>query len=221
MTRLTAVLLAALLTFTVTAAPAPEPKPWVTGWDKPIDPSGDCRFRGDGDKLTLTVPGNDHELDVPGGRLRAPRLLRDVAGDFIVQVRVEGDFRLSSGDGFRRAGLLLTDGETFLRVERSACRSAGETVSSVWAGHHILGQPGGGVAEHTDVALERPGYVRLARRKDQVRASYSEDGEKWTLLLPAGWKLPEKVRIGVVAEMTDSGEFKPVFDMFKLSRPGE
>jgi hypothetical protein len=49
MSRLAALLLCALVTAGMTAAPAPFPKPWITGWYKPL---GEGRFDRKGDKLT-------------------------------------------------------------------------------------------------------------------------------------------------------------------------
>jgi hypothetical protein len=117
MNRLAA-MLGALLAAAVMAAPAPRPRPatpWVTGWDKPVDPLGDCRFHREGDKLTITVPGEGHELDVGDKPLNVPRLLRDVEGDFVMQVRLGGG--CTPG---KAAGILLTDGERTVRVWKLA-----------------------------------------------------------------------------------------------------
>src|SRR5436305_683493 len=115
MRRLAAPLLC-LLAAGVAAAPAPKPRPWVDGWDRPVDWSGDCRFARAGDKLTIAVPGKGPGLDVQHGRLHAPHLLRDVKGDFVAQVRVRGDFKPAGEEGYHRAGLLITDGNLFVRV---------------------------------------------------------------------------------------------------------
>ena len=70
----------------VTAAPAPvyKPKPpvvpWVTGWDKPVDSIGDCRFDTKGDKLMISVPGR-------AGRATVPQMLREIEGDFNADFR--------------------------------------------------------------------------------------------------------------------------------------
>jgi uncharacterized protein (TIGR03067 family) len=88
---------------------------WDTCWDKPVNPAGDCRFDRKGDKLTITVPGKGHGYDIAKSGGNAPRLLRDVEGDFSVQVRVGGDFLpkdlvgKAAGSG-RMAGLFLSNG---------------------------------------------------------------------------------------------------------------
>ena len=108
------------------AAPAPiyRAKPfllWVTGWNRPVDALGDCRFEKEGDKLTITVPGAGHDFAGQVERLTAPHLLRDVEGDFSVEVRVGGQFEHKNpqnGQLRRGAGLLLSDGDKLVRFGR-------------------------------------------------------------------------------------------------------
>ena len=109
------------------AAPAPSNVPWVTGWDKPVDPDKDCKFIRDKGTLTIEVPGKDHDLGIERGLMNSPRLLRDVEGDFVAQVRVSGTFKPSQNSTsnerlpFVGAGLLLmADEKTYFRLERTA-----------------------------------------------------------------------------------------------------
>src|SRR5262249_6615698 len=122
MCRSLSVLLCALAAVLVQATPAPFPRtdrPWYTGWDRPADPRRDCRFDRKGGRLTITVPGKGHEIDLAKGRLQAPHLLRSVEGDFAVQVRVGGNFRPTGRSGYHRAGLLVTDGTIFIKFEKA------------------------------------------------------------------------------------------------------
>jgi hypothetical protein len=105
----------------VVAAPAPLPRtgPWFDGWDRPVNPLGDRRFERRGNRLSITVPGKDHEEE------RAPRLLRAVEGDFFVQVRVAGTFGDERGGrvrGTRAAGICVTDGRRVVSAVRLADR---------------------------------------------------------------------------------------------------
>src|SRR5262245_34558282 len=128
----------------VVAAPAPFPKPvkpWVTGWDTPVDPRRDCRFDRKGDKLTITVPGKGHGLYEDEG---APRLLREVGGDFGVQVRVDGNFGHDPAGrprGFRGAGICVTDGRWFVSVTRTAF--LGGNLAPRWLRVRFHGEDGG------------------------------------------------------------------------------
>src|SRR5262245_49665374 len=125
MNRLAALLLlcALVAVAAVVGAPAPLPSPsrvWTARWDEAVDPVGGCRFDRTGEKLTITASGKGHEHDLVKRRLNAPCLLRDVAGSFVVQVRVGGDFRSAgkTADKGWRAGLVVADGDNLILVER-------------------------------------------------------------------------------------------------------
>ncbi len=61
------------------AAIVPQPplkKPSIA-WNPPVDPDGDCKFVESGGKLTIAVPGKDHDLGAERGRMkRAPPVVR-------------------------------------------------------------------------------------------------------------------------------------------------
>jgi regulation of enolase protein 1 (concanavalin A-like superfamily) len=197
MHRFAVLLLCALLAVAGgVAAPAPLSRPsevWSTGWDRPVDPVGDCRFERKGDKLTLTVPARE-------GRKTPPRLLRDVEGDFVVQVRV-----CPSG---HRAGLVLTGGLILFCFERSDGPVPLVVTNLRKTRSYREGPP-----------LAKPAYLQLTRQDDLLRVAYSEDGKAWIYLRTRFVikPLPQGLKVGVVAEATAEGTFKAVFDQWKLS----
>jgi regulation of enolase protein 1 (concanavalin A-like superfamily) len=204
MHRLAALLFccALLAVAAVMAAPAPFPRatrqagPWVDGWDRPVDPVGGSRFDRQGSKLTITVPGPGREFNVLAGRLTAPRLLRDVPDDFILQVRISGDFRdFGQGVEYREAGILLTDGKQFLPVGRTTRLEMFPPL--------------------------KPIYFRLRHQGKTLRIAVSEDGKQWEKgavpLLLEGWG---PLKVGVYAAATTAGTFTATFDEFKLTPLG-
>ena len=210
------------------AAPVPQMKPFETGWDKPVDPDGDCKFRRDKDVLTIELPGKDHDLGIERNRMNAPRLLRDVEGDFIVEVRVSGEFRPSSDStaaerlAFVGAGLLLMNGDkTYVRLERAALRN-GDIVRTYanWElrenGQWVLiGNAG------IKPLKGKETFLRLERQGDKILGSISEDSKEWQTLAPIEVKLPAKIKIGVAACTTSSEPFAPRFDRFQLKQKSE
>jgi regulation of enolase protein 1 (concanavalin A-like superfamily) len=198
------------------AAPTPFPKilrspiPWVTGWDKPVDPVGGCRFDRKGDRLTITVPGKEHFLVVEKGQLDAPRLLRDVSGDFVVQVRVA--LRSPARKGYCAASILLTDGATIFWVElrNDGCYSVSWGLISEMARGYCSSNLPPGV----------PIYLRLERRGGDLTSKVSSDGKAWSQEHKwARFNFGRKLKVGVMAETFADGTFQAVFDEFSLSRP--
>ena len=48
----------------------------------PVDPLKDCKFTLDGGKLTVTAGKGDHDLSVQNKEMNAPRVLKEIEGDF-------------------------------------------------------------------------------------------------------------------------------------------
>jgi serine/threonine-protein kinase len=205
-------------------------------WGDPIDPRGDCTFAAEGDRLTVTVPAGVHNL-VPfgldgGGQFGkrheswdnqdAPRLLREVEGDFAAQVKLvdfppRPDERWPDLDESAQGGGLLVwqDGEHFLQL-RGGRAGDGTPKSSeprgtawCWAGGKLLCDKGG----------EAHPYLRVARRGRTLACDTSQDGKTWrTLATVAGWDLPPKLRVGVVAINSAPRPFTSTFEGYRLGR---
>jgi hypothetical protein len=218
MPRLAALLLSALAALVTTATPAPEPKPWVTGWDKPVDELGNCTFRREGERLAISIPKDD--LDPSMGY--SFHLLRAVEGDFVADVRVSGDFQADARSEdepcLHAAGLLLLGPQ---------CQEAG----IIWSvfddsqkGSDVRAYVLAGGEYHSQKCKEEsppsqePIRLRLERRGSRMAGWYSKDGIRWTRVKSFPAKLSQKVKVGVVAQVVGSG-FQPEFDHFKLSRP--
>jgi len=194
---------------------------FAAGWDKPVDPDGDCKIVPDKEALTIEAPGKRHDL-AGEGAMNAPRLLRDVTGDFTAQVRVGGDFKPTGpstapgGLPFVGAGLvLIADDRTFVRLERAALDRNGATDPYVnwevrangrqqWAGTAKLGPD------------DQTAYLRLRRLGDRIFPGFSPDGKTWTEMPSQALVLPASVKLGVAAVTSSAAEFKPRFDDFLL-----
>src|SRR5262249_44076954 len=66
--------------------PATPPEDWLAHWGTVVDPDGDCRFSASRTILKVKVPGQAHVF-AGGERTNAPRVVREVRGDFMVQVK--------------------------------------------------------------------------------------------------------------------------------------
>jgi regulation of enolase protein 1 (concanavalin A-like superfamily) len=203
------------------AAPAPFPRPirergpWFDGWERPIDPLGDCQFNRKGDRLTITVPGKGHEFDIENGCLNAPRLLRGVEGDFIVQVRLATDHLTR----FSRAGLVL------MSERRGAMLGLGirpreESTLHVWQAS-FFDLRGSGCTTTLDL-IDLPGkacLLGLERSGQTIVIRGNPDGKGWKTweTNDQGVPVPRRVKVGVFVEVRSRGTFKAVFDQFRLT----
>jgi regulation of enolase protein 1 (concanavalin A-like superfamily) len=200
--------------------------PFDVGWDKPIDPDHDCKFLAGKNTLTVELPAKDHDLGAERGVMNAPRLLRDVAGDFTAQVRVGGDFSPvgpSTAAGhvpFVGAGLVvMVDDRTYLRLERAAAVYNGADKASPYVNleWRVDGKIAPLVGTRPPIAEDKPTYLRLQRGNGQLLASVSQDGQKWSALPSLGLPLPSTVKVGLAAGTSSSAPFRPLYDAFQLT----
>ena len=205
--------------------PAPAGPPAVlsfaTGWDKPVDPDGDCKIAPDKEALTIEAPGKRHDLTGEGA-MNAPRLLRDVTGDFTIQVRVAGDLKPAGpstapgGLPFEGAGLvLMADDKTFVRLERAAVDRNGATDPYVnWEVRADGRQQWASTAKLNPE--DQTVYLRLRRLGDRIFPGYSVDGKTWTEMPSQALAILATVKVGVAAVTSSAGTFRPKFDDFRL-----
>jgi hypothetical protein len=194
------------------AAPAPFPRSWVDGWDRPVNPTGRCRFEQKSDKLTITVSGPGHDLDADRGRLTAPLLLRPAEGDFVVQLRVDADYTHNGG----WAGIVVCSGPRGYSHALGPRQSAGNDCRSCRSGffdQQTLKRQRGfeGPLSITDRSV----LLRLSRRGEEMVTGFSTDGVNWRESV-GHVRLPRKVKVGVFMEATAPGTFQVVFDRWEL-----
>jgi RNA polymerase sigma factor (sigma-70 family) len=197
----------------------------LPNWGEIIIPGKDCTVQANGDKLQITLPGTDHALCVEQNRMNAPRVLREVEGDFIAQVKVSGAFPKGARSAvptrgpFHGAGLLLWQEEkTYVRLERAAVPDGEWTASYVnWELRHRgeFARVGSG----DDMTLKDPPaalWLRLERRGAKVHGLVSFDGTNWTALEPIRVALSNKLLVGVVAGHNTSTGFAPTFEALQV-----
>lgn len=224
-------LAALLLTPAILAAPAPKPQPFVSGWEKSVDPDKDCNIKRVEDTLIMELPGRDHDYDPCRGQFNAPRLLREreIEGDFVMQVRVRIDGQTSvqsTVDGRPSsvlAGFLVilpTNAQTMcMRIEFGAVLNGSGVEGCVpfrsWGYSKKRGRivEGGQVLEK---GWKGNAYLRLDRRGGSFNYSISSDGEDWKSLGGMGG-LREKLKIGLAAYSTSAQPSKVIFDQFQIN----
>jgi regulation of enolase protein 1 (concanavalin A-like superfamily) len=215
------------------ASHAKNSEPGIPGWGTVTDPDGDCNIRAENGTVSMTLPGDKvHTLGNFLATKNSPRILREVEGDFTVQVKVSGVFdpgteaaagvRARGRNSFNGAGLLVWDSDqNFVRLERniwvtSSGNSYGYTpLLEYWKDNEIAIGFGGGPDTAGNVQCT---YLRLSRQGDAIHVAYSRDGVEWTGRDPITVQLPKQVKVGVAAINSSKKPFEVEFSDFKLAR---
>jgi len=203
-------------------------------WGKIVDPARDTEFKASKTTLTMTVAGEPHVFGEDGQRT-APRVMREVRGDFMIQVKTSlaspkstpAKFSrdlLPAGRGadwlnaapFQGAGIVVMqdDGNLFKLGQGTLFHQDSVEKYLAWQGHSQERSSHGGKIE--------PGkqfaYLRLQRFGPHLFPSGSDDGERWTHLPMITGQLPEALQVGLVAEHNTAEGFQATFSQFKLHR---
>ncbi len=208
----------------------------IQGWGIALNPAKDCEFQATNGILTITVPGSSepHDMSAELGSTTAPHVVRPVKGDFIVQVRVDGDF--APGDdstqggrtGYTGAGLVaIADGRNYIRHERATLHGEGDEPHPYTNFEiRVDGElERGGTTGDLPTENDKPTWLRLERRGQQLLGSMSQDGVNWTSgepkeLRSAAWNKDE-ILVGVAAISTSRKPFTPRYSEFSLQQGGK
>jgi RNA polymerase sigma factor (sigma-70 family) len=221
------------------AAPAPE-RPakgerenWLAEWGTVIDPAADSDFQATRTTLTVTAAGGARVFGAAASK--APRVVRKVHGDFMVQVKVApGE---PSNPGTFEAGLFPDAAEGEL-LNASSFAGAGIVILNNDQGFFKLGH--GSVFHEQDrhkylawhtgsegaaklsatayPARKQINYVRVQRFGPHLFAAVSGDAERWIYLPPVTEELGDVLGVGLLAEHNTAAGFEATFSDYKLTR---
>lgn len=186
------------------------------------DPDKGTEFRNVGDTLHVSVPIGPRLLVPFHHKLNAPRVWREVTGNFTVTVKVSFPIRSKvpakdeAAFASRASGGLVVwrDDEHALTLTRE--ESAGErTVDEYFRSEcHNNGSVSGSADA---VAPGKSGYLRVTRWEKGFVCSYSLDGKKWKPLGSYVAKWDETLKVGVFAENGFKAPFEVAFDEYTLT----
>jgi hypothetical protein len=215
-----------LLAGGLAAAAEVRPLETVQGWGLIVDPVGDCKFEHTEGKFTIKLPGAQHDLWPINGKVNAPLVLQEVAGDFTIDVLVEEVTKaepntvlpgMASTASFHAGTLVIwQDAKNFVRFDRTNMNKGGRATTACYL--HVY-QDGERTAELAPAVPDRPTNLRLTRKGDGVSAAYSQDGgAMWTSLAKQKVKLAEKLKAGVSALNNTSRENTVRFAELRLEK---
>lgn len=205
-------LLVCLLAAGVQADEKPGTK--IPGWGEVVDPDGDCKIQRDKDKITITIPGKAHDYAAELQRWNAPRIMGEIKGDFIVEVKVSGTFRPSdvstiaerrsyNGAGF----LLIKDKDNYINLHKGA----------VYLNDRIRHYANFELRKDAELTIsryeveldEQDTYLRLERRGNKFTAMASHDGVRWKIYdEPIEVEFPAELKLGVEARNSSDQSFR-------------
>jgi hypothetical protein len=227
MTRVTVLAILLSMTALTVAAPVPPENKVLAAYGAWLDPDKDCKWEARDGKLRIAIPDKPHSMNPNPGKWNAPRVWRDVEGDFVAEVRVS--FPIPGGGGpyvetnrraVHAAGLIAwSSDDDHLRVAREAHTSDERPEEQfTWYPPRLGGK---GEKMHTSIpstgATETTAYIQIERRGDKVTSGYSRDRDEWYAFpaLTVAW--PAKVKVGVIAENGYPAPFEATFDEYKLT----
>lgn len=199
------------------AAQAVKPTPGLEGWGEPVDPDGDCQLKLEGAKLTIKLPPRAHDLSAELNLVNAPRVWREIEGQFTAMVTVNGPIRpkaestLEGRPPFQGAGLLVwQDRDNYLRLDRAAY--VGNDGLLVHYVNFELRKDGQIASQTSKLVLQLPIHLMLERHGDRIHPAFGYDGKHWTRFRPMEAGFKRGLKVGVAAMNTAGEPFVAVLD---------
>jgi regulation of enolase protein 1 (concanavalin A-like superfamily) len=192
----------------------------IAGWGSAIDPDGDCKIAVDGKALVVEVPAKLHDLNADIDKFNAPRVLREVEGDFNIQVKVVGEFKPGAKSlnpkslPFNGAGIFVwRDSDNYIRLERAGVVRQGKLNTFA-----VFEEREGGSRSAQNNGPLTPGtaYLRMERRGSRIAGFVSKDGKHWTALRPIDTVWPAELKIGFNAINSSDAPFTVRFEEFTI-----
>jgi regulation of enolase protein 1 (concanavalin A-like superfamily) len=218
-----------LLTPVLVAAPVPKDEAGrITRLYGTVhDPDRGTEFRNVGNTLRVSVPPEPRLLGPWCKVVSAPRVWREVRGDFTVTVRVTFPIRSpvppkhEDVPESRASGgvVVWTDAENFMTVTRDERATSDEEPGEFFRAEMSNGGVAGGFAAYS--ATKGSGYLRVQRKDKNLESSFSTDGKKWRPLCLYGVEWGDRVKVGVVAENSFKAPFDVAFDEYAITFANE
>jgi regulation of enolase protein 1 (concanavalin A-like superfamily) len=194
-------------------------------WGDLIDPDNDCKVQDQGGALLVEIPGTLHDLNADIDKFNAPRVVREVTGDFSVTVKVAGQFQPGPQSTkprtfpYNGVGIFVwQDSDNYIFLGRAAMLRNNNKVSAMaafeereWGARAAVNNRG---IDTGDV------FLRLERRGNRILGYTSKDGASWTRLDPMETTYPGTLKVGLYAVNTSSSPLAVRFEQFSLGKPG-
>jgi regulation of enolase protein 1 (concanavalin A-like superfamily) len=226
-----------LFALTPLAVAAPVPKESETEkikklYGEIVDPDKDCKFKLDGEKLLITMPGGkryeywDLDEKPPWNQANdwkaltnCPRVLREIEGDFVVTVRAYASLpkEPKPAEGTLAeagAGIIVVNDKG--RVWRAGTHDflSGKGQRDLMA--IIPGSHGPSGFELTPGSEGVGLDMRFVRQGDRIRLEHTNDGKKWFGGFSTAVDKEGKLKVGVYGFSNSKSDTTVTFEKFEV-----
>lgn len=192
----------------------------VTLWGDLVDPDGDCTVQLEESGVRFELPGKLHDLNGAIGKTNAPRLVQDVEGDFVAQVKISGELQPSapstrtSALPYNGAGFAVwLDADHFVRAERGAVLR-NKKIQGLFLFENF--EQARVIARHNGFLEQGDVYLKIERHGAKLLALYSTDGKAWTETEPMEIPWPPRLKLGLCAISSSFSPMSVRFDEFSV-----
>jgi S1-C subfamily serine protease/regulation of enolase protein 1 (concanavalin A-like superfamily) len=200
----------------------PTQRAGIIPWGDWVDTDNDSAVRLERGGIRFDVPGSYHDLNGGVGKTNAPRVVQEVDGDFVAQVRVMGEFRpdepstRQGGLPYNGAGMVVwLDADHFIRAERGAVLRDGNVGASFAFENHEQARV---VARHNGFLEAGDVYLKLERRGARLSAFYGTDGMAWAETEPMNIAWPARLKLGLHAINSSFSPLSVRFEEFTVRK---
>ena len=189
----------------------------IAGWGQVVDPTGKCHVARMADELAINVPAGKYQLTLEN--MDAPRVLREVKGDFTAQVAVLPFYRPGANEEWVGTGLVVwKDRDHFVRF---ALLSYEAEVHVLSVGLYHQGK----LKAHKQIDFadkeKLPIWLRVEKRDGRLRFVYSTDAKKWhdaPIAADDAW--PGELKVGVYASNSTTAAYWGRYRNLEIKEPG-
>ena len=182
----------------------------IRGWGRVVEPDRDCEVALKDGALGIKIPGKPHDFAAEVPSYNAPRVMREIQGDFIAEVVVGGS--MDPGETslepkswpYHGAGLMVVkDPNNYVTAHRASAFVNGKIRH--FANFEL--RRGGRLAishSSNDIPPDQDLHLRLERRGKTFYHAMSPDGIHWSSYEPIELELPPAAQLGVAAVNTSN-----------------
>lgn len=210
--------------FAVSAAPVPpddDVAKLARAYGAWTDPDKDCKYALKEGELRISLPKAWHLLwpSREGSTNNAPRVLREVEGDFTAVVRVAFPLPKQIPKDFWpycAGGLIAWESDKAHLIVRRSGGEVNRCAEAIFSTHNTAN-----ICSMTIQSLDKQSesvYLRLKREGNQATTAWSRDGKKWKESDPVDVAWGAKMKVGVVAENCLNDPVEIVFDQYSLTQ---